>query len=154
MRMRPRRVFLVPLSLLFAACSQPSGGTSRAPANDGSASGGSASGGSASGGSASETGGAAASGGATAGDGASAGGTAGTGGASSSTGGASGDSGVIPTTDGGNAPRFPAELLGGLGAWHLTLPTGTNSIKATEKDQPELETYADAYFGLSAAGDR
>jgi hypothetical protein len=91
-----------------------------------------------------------ASGGATAGGGAS---KESTGGASSSAGGAPGDSGVIPTTDSGSMPRSPAGLLAGLGAWHLTLPIGPSN-SATQIDPPELDTYADAYFGIADKGDR
>jgi hypothetical protein len=87
-------------------------------------------------------------------------GTVGTGGAPSSRGGATGDSGATPTgnsgtptPDGGKGPRSPAELLGGLGAWHLTLPNGPSN-SATEIDPPELDTYADAYFELADTGDR
>jgi hypothetical protein len=140
MRVLPQRILLLAASLQIAACDESSGGTSVAPGSGGFASGGFASG---------------ASGDAMGSDAAAAGGasTEGTGGASTSAGGAPVDSGVTPTADGGNGPHSPAELLGGLGAWHLTLPTGPSN-SATQIDPPALDAYADAYFGLANTGDR
>lgn len=43
------------------------------------------------------------------------------------------------------AGTSPAQLLGGLSDWHLTLPVGASDA-ATQVDQPQLDGYSDPYF--------
>ncbi len=51
------------------------------------------------------------------------------------------------------AVSHPADLLGGLKRWHLTLPTSQarQAFPADQIDQPELATYASEYFKLNEA---
>lgn len=51
------------------------------------------------------------------------------------------------------APTHPAELLGGLTRWHLTLPTNQakQAFPADQIDQPELATFSNDYFKLNDA---
>lgn len=84
------------------------------------------------------------------------GGMAAPGGSSSGGGGspssAAGEAGTEASTNAGaTSSEVPASILGGLGSWHLTLPTGP-SEKATQINQPELATYSDAYFEPTADG--
>jgi hypothetical protein len=48
-------------------------------------------------------------------------------------------------------PSHPAELLGGLARWHLTLPTSKDkqAFPADQIDQPELATFSNEYFKLN-----
>lgn len=51
------------------------------------------------------------------------------------------------------APSHPAELLGGLTRWHLTLPTSQakQAFPADQIDQPALATFSNTYFKLNDA---
>lgn len=51
------------------------------------------------------------------------------------------------------APSHPAELLGGLKRWHLTLPTNQDkqAFPADQIDQPELARFSNEYFKLNDA---
>ena len=52
------------------------------------------------------------------------------------------------------AASHPAELLGGLQRWHLTLPSSKDrqAFPADQIDQPELATFSNEYFKLNEAG--
>jgi hypothetical protein len=49
-------------------------------------------------------------------------------------------------------PTYPAQLLSGLGAWELTLPTGASG-DPDDIYQPALSTYSSTYFKLNTAKD-